>query len=562
MSSHNAHQTFAIVDSYFNDYPKLESGMNRIGQMVPAINHSLVDIDNQMEEVKEQDEIVKAEIRLMVEELTNALQKSARQLTAEVEKITEARMSRLAEQKKSAKSALRQAKDAKSYMEQCLQVGTLQQIVLCKKQMMERIDSMTEQIKLEEFEPSQHATIKLIRDESIAESIERIAQVIPLELLQQCNVKRVTHKDIVPEEETISFPVSIDLPYSVPLEVPNSSLSCTVVPPKSTDSNVIASASTIPNRPGCYMIDCSPIVYGYHEIGLFVNDIELRSLLVAIPSDLHYSSVPEPVRVIHNLEYPYGVAVNASGQIITTESNSHAVRVLDKDLKTVKTFGGEESCTDVEFSYPRGVTVSPDNFILLTDNHGVHKMSLNGQISGSVGKKGNGPGQFDTPEGIVASYITGLIYVADRGNHRIQVLGSDLSFIQSFGSEGSGEGQFNEPWGLTIDSDGFLYVIDSNNHRVQKFTSDGAFVTEFGKTGGGKLSSPAGIAVSHKNQLYVTEKGTHSIAVFDTEGHFIHRFGRHVGNSDYCLNCPEGVDFDGNGLLYICDYFNKRIVVY
>ena len=46
-------------------------------------------------------------------------------------------MSKLVEQKKSAKSALRQVKDAKSYIEQCLQVGTLQQIVLCKKQMME-----------------------------------------------------------------------------------------------------------------------------------------------------------------------------------------------------------------------------------------------------------------------------------------------------------------------------------------------------------------------------------------------------------------------------------------
>ena len=81
------------------------------------------------------------------------------------------------------------------------------------------------------------------------------------------------------------------------------------------------------------------------------------------------------------------------------------MRVLDKDLKTVKTFGSEESCTDVEFSYPRGVTVSADNFILLTNIYGVHKMSLNGCISGSVGKKGNEPGQFDTPEGIVASYI-------------------------------------------------------------------------------------------------------------------------------------------------------------
>ena len=74
VSSHNAHQTFAIVDSYFNNYSKLESSMNRIGQMVPAIKHSLVDIDNQMEKVNEQNKTVKAKIRLMVEALTNTLQ--------------------------------------------------------------------------------------------------------------------------------------------------------------------------------------------------------------------------------------------------------------------------------------------------------------------------------------------------------------------------------------------------------------------------------------------------------------------------------------------------------
>uniref|UniRef100_A0A1X7TX47 SMP-30/Gluconolactonase/LRE-like region domain-containing protein n=1 Tax=Amphimedon queenslandica TaxID=400682 RepID=A0A1X7TX47_AMPQE len=108
----------------------------------------------------------------------------------------------------------------------------------------------------------------------------------------------------------------------------------------------------------------------------------------------------------------------------------------------------------------------------------------------------------------------------------------------------------------------FLYVVDSKNHRIQKFTSKGEFVMEFGKTGEGTLSSPAGITISHKNQLYVTKKGTHSVAVFDTEGHFINRFGHHVSNPDYCLKCPEGIDFDCNGLLYICDYFNKRIVVY
>uniref|UniRef100_A0A1X7TWW9 SMP-30/Gluconolactonase/LRE-like region domain-containing protein n=1 Tax=Amphimedon queenslandica TaxID=400682 RepID=A0A1X7TWW9_AMPQE len=254
------------------------------------------------------------------------------------------------------------------------------------------------------------------------------------------------------------------------------------------------------------------------------------SLQVAMPSDLHYSPALEPSQLIHNLEHPYDVAVNASGQVITTESISHTVKVMDRELKTVKTFG-------------------------------VHKISINGHDSGSSIKKGKKP-EFYTPEGIIAFHVTHHIYVAYRGNHRIQVFNPDLTSFLVFGSKGSGEGKFDEPWGLAIDSDEFFYVVDSKNHRIQKFTSKREFVMEFGKTGEGTLLSPAGTTISHKNQLYVTEKGTHSVAVFDTEGHFINRFGCHVSNPDYCLKCPEGIDFDCNGLLYICDYFNKRIVVY
>ncbi|XP_019857214.1 PREDICTED: tripartite motif-containing protein 2-like [Amphimedon queenslandica] len=160
VNDHSAHDTVNLVDGYFEDYPLLESSLNTIGQMIPSINHSLIDIDNQIEDVREQDEIIKAEIRLMVEDLTKALQKSARLLTADVEKITEARMARLLEQKKLAKSALKQTTHIKSYMDQCLQVGTIQQIALSKKQMMERMNALKDQIKLEEFIPIQYTAVK------------------------------------------------------------------------------------------------------------------------------------------------------------------------------------------------------------------------------------------------------------------------------------------------------------------------------------------------------------------------------------------------------------------
>ncbi|XP_019857221.1 PREDICTED: uncharacterized protein LOC109585536 [Amphimedon queenslandica] len=66
--------------------------------------------------------------------------------------------------------------------------------------------------------------------------------------------------------------------------------------------------------------------------------------------------------------------------------------------------------------------------------------------------------------------------------------------------------------------------------------------------------------------LHETIISEYNLSIFSREMEIAakvrHRFGHHVSNPDYCLNCPEGIDFDCNGLLYICDYFNKRIVVY
>jgi DNA-binding beta-propeller fold protein YncE len=63
---------------------------------------------------------------------------------------------------------------------------------------------------------------------------------------------------------------------------------------------------------------------------------------------------------------------------------------------------------------------------------------------------------------------TGNIVVADRDNHRVQVLRySDGSHVRTIGSRGKGNGQFYDPCGVLIDGQGCIIVSDLNNHRIQ-----------------------------------------------------------------------------------------------
>jgi hypothetical protein len=71
----------------------------------------------------------------------------------------------------------------------------------------------------------------------------------------------------------------------------------------------------------------------------------------------------------------------------------------------------------------------------------------------------------------VAVDASGNIYVADRGNHRIQKFTSTGTFLSKWGTAGSGAGQFSAPFGVAVDASGDIYVADSNNDRIQKFRS-------------------------------------------------------------------------------------------
>lgn len=67
-------------------------------------------------------------------------------------------------------------------------------------------------------------------------------------------------------------------------------------------------------------------------------------------------------------------------------------------------------------------------------------------ILNAGGIAGAGAGTLSSPRNVAAG-PDGLIYVADSGNHRIQVFDRDGTFVRGWGGFGAAPGQFNEPCG-------------------------------------------------------------------------------------------------------------------
>lgn len=86
------------------------------------------------------------------------------------------------------------------------------------------------------------------------------------------------------------------------------------------------------------------------------------------------------------------------------------------------------------------------------------------------------PGEFRLPDCIALSPDQKELYISDRMNNRIQVTDLEGRFRRMFGRTGSAPGELLDPKQLAFDPDGNLWVADSGNHRLQVFTRDGALL--------------------------------------------------------------------------------------
>jgi len=179
--------------------------------------------------------------------------------------------------------------------------------------------------------------------------------------------------------------------------------------------------------------------------------------------------------------------------------------------------------TDVAWDAAGNAYIS-DGYI----NSRVAKVDKDGNWLKSWGEPGTGPGQFHTPHSIAVD-AQGLVYVADRGNRRIQVFDGEGRFQRQFTIDvptppdarpaiGNmpdeatfAKGTFapGSPWAICISPgpNQVLYSADAFPGRIYKLTLDGKLLGVLGRSG--KRLKQFGwihqMACPTENVLYVAE---------------------------------------------------------
>jgi hypothetical protein len=253
----------------------------------------------------------------------------------------------------------------------------------------------------------------------------------------------------------------------------------------------------------------------------------------------------------HNLyawSFAHSVKIDRDDNIWVADKGSDMVIKFDPQGRVAMVFGRKQEASDegtAPLKHPRpplppvdgmfrqvtdmawdaaGNTYISDGYI----NSRVAKIDKNGAWIKSWGEPGDQPGQFSTPHSIAVD-ARGNVYVADRGNRRIQVFDGDGKFLRQIvidvpfdpdarpaignkpqlpviGNQAMAPGA---PWAIciTLPPNQVLYSSDGFPGRIYKLTLDGKVLGVLGESG--KQLKQFGwiheIACPSENELFVGE---------------------------------------------------------
>ena len=246
--------------------------------------------------------------------------------------------------------------------------------------------------------------------------------------------------------------------------------------------------------------------------------------------------------------------MNNEGLLAVTDDSNQSVHLLTKEGALVRSIGKGvlgAGLLGVAFDLKGNVWVTESD----RDSNKVVQLSQDGRLLQIVRNASSAGDRFNCPSGVSVSQ-KGLVYICDRYNHRVTVHEEDGKFLFAFGSKGDGPGCFNRPNDIAFDSDGLAYVVDGGNMRVCVWSKENTFKSDFKPK-----FVPTFIAATSDNHLVITSYQSHCVMVYTLGGELICEFGDKSSNP--WVFCEfRGISVNVDGLVYLADWKNKRVLVF
>jgi hypothetical protein len=313
-----------------------------------------------------------------------------------------------------------------------------------------------------------------------------------------------------------------------------------------------------------------------------------------------------------SLQSPFGVAVDALGNLFIADTFNHRIRKVDNygiittvaGNGTQSYFGDSGAATNAGLIEPTGVAVDAAGNLFIADrfNCRIRRVDTNGIIATVAGNGGYGYSGDDgaatnaslrQPWDVTVDSC-GNLFIADDGNERIRKVDTNniIATVAGNGTNSvSGDAgaatnaALSNPVGVAVDASGNLLIADNGNNRIlpqgssiRKVSTNGIITTVAGNgtnsySGDGGAATNAGlynptdVTLDSYGNLFIADQGNNRVRKVDTNGIITTVAGNgttgYSGDGGAATNAslynPISVAVDAAGNLFVTDDVNERI---
>ncbi|MGA8492259.1 MAG: hypothetical protein WB711_17665 [Terriglobales bacterium] len=305
---------------------------------------------------------------------------------------------------------------------------------------------------------------------------------------------------------------------------------------------------------------------------------------------------------------PRGIALDSTGKVLyIADSSDNRIRVANFGTNNMATvtgtgvqgFAGDGGVdSQAELDTPYGISLDAVGNLIISDTGNqrvrvVMDRKINTIAGGGLGGDGGPAKTYATlanPNAVVWAG-TRHYYIADAANNRIRGVSSGtISTVVGTGDVGwTGDGgaatsaRLNNPLGVTVDGAGDIFIADTGNIVIREvasgtittiagdgttcFLEAGLICGDGGPATQAQLNSPTTTAVDAAGNVYIADPVENRVRKVDTSGMISAFAGTGVagfkgdnGPANLALlKHPYGVAVDASGNVYIADSYNSRI---